>query len=68
MGTGWVGLERLMTDAEVAEQLRVSRYTVQEARRAGRLRGTPVGRHRNLFHPSDVADYINRQRAVKEHP
>lgn len=59
---GWVGVAHLMTPADVAEHLAVSRQTVARLRRSGRLRGTPVGNSWR-FHPDDVAAFINTSRS-----
>lgn len=58
---GWVGVAHLMTPADVAAHLNVSRQTVARLRRSGDLVATRVGNCWR-FHPADVAAYINASR------
>lgn len=56
----WI-VPNLMTRAEVAERLRTTEAAITNARRAGRLVGTLIGREFH-FHPDDVNAYIEKMR------
>ncbi|AYN56854.1 helix-turn-helix DNA-binding domain protein [Arthrobacter phage Andrew] len=61
--SGWVGLESLMTAAEVAAVLRApSSKTVTRYRQQGKLRAVRIGRGYR-FDPRDVEAFIEALRA-----
>ena len=63
--SGWVGLESLMTAADVAEVLAVpSSRTVDRLRKSGELRAVRVGRGYR-FDRRDVEAFIEALRAAE---
>lgn len=52
----------LLTSAQVAEVLGVSRWHVDGLGRSGELASVLVGSRSRRYHPDDVADFIRRKR------
>lgn len=62
---GFVFSSPLLTPTEAAERLRVPRRTLDEARRAGQLVGTRIGRQYR-FTLADLDEYVSRCRETTE--
>ncbi|ANC31468.1 helix-turn-helix domain-containing protein [Isoptericola dokdonensis] len=60
---GWLGIEQLLTAAEVGRILRCAPTTVSELRRAGDIASIRVGRTYH-FAPDDVRAFIAAQRQM----
>lgn len=62
MTTNSESLVRLLSTAEVAELLGVSRWHVSDLARRGDLPSVVLGRRLRRFHPEDVAGFIHQRR------
>ncbi|NHA01893.1 helix-turn-helix domain-containing protein [Nocardioides sp. W3-2-3] len=58
-GTGWVGIDHLLTPDEAAEFLRVSRWTLNSLRRSGDICGVRIGGSWR-YDPDDLAALKSR--------
>ena len=53
-------MEKVYTPEQVAEQLQISRYTVMEHLRGGRLKGMKIGKLWRV-RESDLEEFMQRQ-------